>query len=484
MCPSQLDERVNELSKKWENSHTIEEKSEKKIHDSIHGTIVLDDFITALVDLPPVQRLREIKQLGPVKTLYPTANHTRFEHTLGVYYVAKRILSQIENRKEVEITDAQKREVKAAAILHDIGHLPFSHMTERFVDEQTDIEKTKCNDSNFDQKEINRAEIDTHEYLAYKFLNHEYFEKKISNINSIYGTRLNLDRICDRILGLKSDLGYTYLTHVIHGPLDADRIDYLQRDTHNIGFPSMVDSDRLIMTLKPVEDPESERTVKLGIDEKGIQAAESLFVARDRLRRTAHNHHVTKVTGAMILRDLNEVFDDPFQLVGMTDYELHSILSDRGPRFERYRYRQLPKRYAYYDVNGKDARVAADGINIKKQIKIENKISQELGTTALVIKSGFGDASKSDIGDTIVKVDDDTEEIGVHLERRFESVSPRADSPQLQVHVDWEYLETEPPVGEFNDVREILAEELEICKEKLEENNFNPTEYTALSHSD
>ncbi|MFW5977902.1 MAG: HD domain-containing protein, partial [Halohasta sp.] len=94
------------------------------IKDSVHDHIEIEGVAEALLDTPTVQRLRHIKQLGTVQLVYPSANHTRFEHSLGVYHLANRALGQL------GIEGRQAERIRAAALLHDVGHGPFSHNIE------------------------------------------------------------------------------------------------------------------------------------------------------------------------------------------------------------------------------------------------------------------------------------------------------------------------------------------------------------------
>ncbi|MDP2846357.1 MAG: HD domain-containing protein, partial [Candidatus Methanoperedens sp.] len=97
----------------------------KVIRDPIHDYIELDELALALVETPPVQRLRRIRQLGFSNLVYPGANHTRFEHSLGTYHLAKHLVKYVDER--------QQDELLAASLLHDIGHGPFSHATEELI---------------------------------------------------------------------------------------------------------------------------------------------------------------------------------------------------------------------------------------------------------------------------------------------------------------------------------------------------------------
>ncbi|MFU8767936.1 MAG: HD domain-containing protein, partial [Candidatus Methanoperedens sp.] len=101
----------------------------KVIRDPIHDYIELDELALKLVDTPEVQRLRRVRQLGFSNLVYPGANHTRFEHSLGVYHLTGHLVNQVDEHK--------RNELLAAGLLHDIGHGPFSHATEELITQYT-----------------------------------------------------------------------------------------------------------------------------------------------------------------------------------------------------------------------------------------------------------------------------------------------------------------------------------------------------------
>src|SRR6056297_597233 len=120
------------------------------IKDSVHDHIEIEGVAEALLDTPTVQRLRHIKQLGTVTLVYPSANHTRFEHSLGVYHLANRALSHL------GIEGQQAERVRAAALLHDVGHCPYSHNVEELIYQHTGKYHDEVHDL-LDQGEVARA---------------------------------------------------------------------------------------------------------------------------------------------------------------------------------------------------------------------------------------------------------------------------------------------------------------------------------------
>ena len=96
----------------------------KFVRDSVHGTLTLTEFELKLIDTPPLQRLRRIRQLGFINLIYPGANHTRFEHSIGALYLASRLADSI------GLDEDKKSLLRICALLHDVGHGPFSHVSE------------------------------------------------------------------------------------------------------------------------------------------------------------------------------------------------------------------------------------------------------------------------------------------------------------------------------------------------------------------
>ncbi|MCE8427640.1 MAG: HD domain-containing protein, partial [Candidatus Methanoperedens sp.] len=157
----------------------------KVIRDPIHDYIELDELALALVDTPEIQRLRRIRQLGFSNLVYPGANHTRFEHSLGVYHLASHLVMQFEKHEQMELL--------AAALLHDMGHGPFSHATEPIIQKYT------------------RKSHDDVEGLLKK--------GAISDVLEKYS--LSASTIASHIKG------QTYQGQIINSEIDVDRMDYL-----------------------------------------------------------------------------------------------------------------------------------------------------------------------------------------------------------------------------------------------------------------
>ncbi len=215
----------------------------KLVHDPVHGGIELDDFAVKLVDTPEFQRLRRITQLGLAFLVYPSARHTRFEHSLGTFHIARLI-----RERNPEIDDG----AVYAALLHDLGHYPFSHTLECLFPRHE--ENTRWL--------IKRGEIG--DVLRERFSLKEFF---------------------------------SLLKHpLVSGDIDADRMDYLVRDAYYTGVAyGLVDLERLIRNLRW-----DGRRLILG--EKGIMAGQNLLISRSMMYPTVYQHHTARIAGSMLCK--------------------------------------------------------------------------------------------------------------------------------------------------------------------------------------
>jgi hypothetical protein len=235
------------------------------IKDSVHDHIEVEGVAEALIDTPAVQRLRNVTQLGTVKFVYPSANHTRFEHSLGVYHLATRALAQL----GVEGTTAER--VRAAALLHDVGHGPFSHNVEDVVHRHTG----KYHDD--------VADLVTAGAVGRVLDEHDVDPDAVAAL-------------------IRGDGRYGQL---VSGELDVDRMDYLVRDAHHTGVPyGTIDHERLIRELAFVDG-------ELVLREGNVQTAESLLLARALMNPTVYSHPVARISKAMLRRAAERLLDAP-----------------------------------------------------------------------------------------------------------------------------------------------------------------------------
>lgn len=253
----------------------------KVVLDPVHGYIELDDLAQDLLSTPQVQRLRRVRQLGFANLVYPGANHSRFEHSLGVMHLASTLTRSLDS-----IEESRKIEIKAAALLHDIGHGPFSHVTENVIDKYT-----------------RRRHDDVKEILG---------KGEIREVLSKYG--ISPGNLAKHIKG------ETSLGQILSSEIDVDRMDYLVRDAHYTGVAfGVVDYNRLINQMNFYED-------RLVVDYGGVKAAESLLVSRFWMNTSVYYHHVTRISEAMCSRAVEYMIEnnelDPLRLRQMDDIDL------------------------------------------------------------------------------------------------------------------------------------------------------------------
>ncbi|HYT99800.1 MAG TPA: HD domain-containing protein [Gemmatimonadales bacterium] len=240
------------------------------VRDPLWNNIRLDPEAVAVVDTAAVQRLRYVRQLGHAFLVYPGATHSRFEHALGAYHLARRVLSQLEDAGDTRLAPADRVGLKLAALLHDIGHYPFSHALEE-------------------------AGLPHHEVLAERHLVSGELAERLAGLGTPPQQLLALIR--GRGRGPRPEP----LAGLVAGSLDVDKLDYLSRDAWMCGVPyGVIDVDRLLMSLTVAGGPDGRPT--LALHEKGLAALESLLFAKYQMYRNVYWHHAVRSATAMFKR--------------------------------------------------------------------------------------------------------------------------------------------------------------------------------------
>jgi len=226
------------------------------IRDPLWNNIRLEPQALAVLDTPAVQRLRYVRQLGHAFLVYPGATHTRFEHALGAYHLARRVVA--------ELGDADSEEglaLRLAALLHDIGHYPFSHALEE-------------------------AGLPHHETLAARHL----------GSGALAAALDNLGIPTERLLALIQGTSAARLAGLVSGSIDVDKLDYLSRDAMMCGVPyGVIDVDRLLTSLTVSAEG-------VALHPKGLAALESLLFAKYQMYRNVYWHHAVRSATAMFKR--------------------------------------------------------------------------------------------------------------------------------------------------------------------------------------
>ncbi len=251
----------------------------KEFSDPLYGFVRADVRELALIDNLLFQRLRHIKQLGLAYLVFPSAQHTRFEHALGVLHLTDKLYRKVcgdKDRKTYQI-------VRLAGLLHDLGHPPFSHTTEvLFPDRKTHEDLTK------------RMILETEIYdILRKVFNlcHEDVEKLI---------RLTLGEPADR--------EEEFLTKIITGQFGSDRMDYLRRDAFFSGVSyGFFDYERLLSTVETVYCEDSKI---LAVHISGLRALESFLIGRYFMYTQVYFHKVVRILNIHLIELIKKIFSD------------------------------------------------------------------------------------------------------------------------------------------------------------------------------
>ena len=211
----------------------------KVIHDALWGTQHLNSCEVSVLNTPLLQRLRGIKQTAFSYLIFPSATHSRFEHTLGVLYQSNQLLTALcKTSKYQKILKDKIDLVRMAALLHDCGHGPFSHSTEEiykfFPDMQSLIGPGGKHEG-----------WNSHELLSYYIIKSKPFKLFFNKTTDKYNKSIDINLVADIIVGAVKDPLLKFVQDIINGPFDSDKIDYIFRDGHFSGLPLQIDLDRL-----------------------------------------------------------------------------------------------------------------------------------------------------------------------------------------------------------------------------------------------
>jgi len=257
------------------------EQFDTYIHDSIHGTIGIYKEEMDIIDSKIFQRLRHISHLGTVSYVYPGATQTRFAHSIGTMYLMERV-----GRKFVEkeiISNEDLRKLRLTALLHDVGHFPFSHNLESPIQNAW---RNYLNTEDGEKFKEKRVEL----YESNKAGNHEDFSRHLimnSGLKDSFSQH-KPDEISS-ILKKDASIKQSFYSLLISSDLDVDRMDYLLRDAHETGVAyGNIDLERIIHTIMFTRDDEDNTFI--AVENKGKYALESFLLARYLMYQTVYYH--------------------------------------------------------------------------------------------------------------------------------------------------------------------------------------------------
>ena len=275
----------------------------KVINDALLGNQYFARHEVAVINSPLLQRLKQIKQTGLVYQVFPSARHSRFEHSLGAATLAERCLTAIGDRASLEgdKTVATSRrdkgdlaELRMAALLHDVGHGLCSHLSEQIYEAFTDI-KVFERDPDFVQNSPG-------EILSYLIVQTKTFRKWFDRIQTECSSRLDVDTVAGMILGKHPDPDKLFLAQIVSSPYDADKLDYIARDSLNCGLALTVDLPRFYSMISTTRY-KGYRLLVL----RNYVPLEQILFSKMTLFGSVYHHHKVKCLDQMLRAMLTHI---------------------------------------------------------------------------------------------------------------------------------------------------------------------------------
>jgi len=285
--------------------------NEKSIRDAVWGTSRFYAWEVAVLDSPLIQRLRDIHQTGLAFQVYPTAVHTRFDHTLGVVRIASRIVRSINDKhpqmKDPIIFYADHMRIRLSALLHDVGHSCLSHVSETIFGASEEFQALHIHIN-----ELYGITPKPHEIMSWLVVRSPRFKKFMNELvekNILVGwdcTSEDIDQIAENIIGYRKDPLKKFHADIINGPMDADKLDYLLRDAYFAGPTVVYDLERFLHTVDAIEYPRDEtiagqgvKIIRLSIPIEGVTALEQIIISKLMLFSYLYHHHKIRCVEGM-----------------------------------------------------------------------------------------------------------------------------------------------------------------------------------------
>ena len=405
----------------------------KIIHDAIHGSLKFENVALQLIESPEMQRLNGVKQLGLGYLIFPGANHTRLEHSLGVSYVAARMGSALKLPKEEIET------LRVAGLLHDLGHAPFSHTLEFLLHGKTGKDHMEIT------ADIIRGKIDLvsedlpdgreriHEILNEAGIPVDMVVKMILGETERRYDLLSMDR-GQKYFGVEKN----YMVNIISGSLDADQIDYLLRDSHYTGVAhGTIDFPRILNTLRI-------KNGELMLDKKGVPALEGMLVARALMYSAVYMHKTNRICELMLSRAVEDLhLDNWLKIYALNDAQLFSLIFESENAYAReialrLKYRRLFKKVVVKrpeEIGENDLEELEKLKSLREKRKIEREIAESAGIderyVLIDVPEGNIKLSEPRLSKTDVKILDDGKVVP------FSKFSPLARALQIRKVKDW-----------------------------------------------
>jgi len=372
----------------------------KIIRDSIHGNIKLEGLFLDLVETPEIQRLYNIKQLGLAHLVFPGAHHTRLEHSLGTYYMASQAVEKL------DLDNHERHIVSCAALLHDIGHGPFSHTLESILRNSLGIDHVDLTEK------IIFGEYETFDAREKKTITSSSVDDTLDNHS------VDKKKIAEIIRGKTHEK--PYLSQLLNSAIDVDQLDYLIRDAYYTGVSyGMIDVERFLQTLTINKN-------NLMIKRKGVGVVENILMARGLMYSSVYFHKTVRIAELMLSKDAELISElktmGPFQ---------HEIAT-------RLKYRKLFKQ-AYWasssDLDEARLTVVKNLEDEKRQKEKEREIENALNIPAghIIIDVPYQDLHQAEprIDQTDIMIVDEDEI------KSLDDYTPIAGAIRSRAITDW-----------------------------------------------
>jgi uncharacterized protein len=275
------------------------EKSGGFIKDPIHGYVRISQTERSVIDTEPVQRLKRIRQLAGSEFVYPAANHTRFEHVIGTMHLSGTLAEAL----PIDLPQHQREQLRLAALLHDIGHGPFSHVFEPLL-----------------AKHLGKRHEDFVPWLV----------KETDIAERLEAAGLDTSILGRLAVGKLASRERPYLDQIISGSVDVDKLDYVVRDSFHTGAGyGSFDVHRLLYAMDVIDN-------SLSIDDSAVATLESFLLARFESFRTIYFHKASRAVQIMLVRALEAArdelhlldFDLPRDFLKLDDYKVWTGLKE------------------------------------------------------------------------------------------------------------------------------------------------------------
>jgi HD superfamily phosphohydrolase len=271
-----------------------------EIKDPVRGYVYITENEKEIIDSFPVQRLRRLRQLAGAEYVYPGANHTRFEHSVGVMYLAGKVTEN--PRISQHICKDEAETVKIAGLLHDVGHGPFSHVFEHLLDK---LDKT-------------------HEDMSLWIIKNSELKDLLNKLG------YNTENIGKLAIGNLHKSGKAFLDQIISSSIDVDKLDFVVRDTYHTGAEyGYIDIFRLIHALDVLGED-------LAVDLGALSALESFIIARIESFKSIYFHRVGRAAQIMLATAMEKAneelgllnFKTPEEYLALDDYTVWTMLKN------------------------------------------------------------------------------------------------------------------------------------------------------------